>query len=192
MLQQQWQEAQTASTDWIAALGAQPDDSDETEELPETPHSDLRHGHESCRPCLGDVRLRLYDSLIATIPAYGYALLTVVNVFWFARSRNFNRFRFIQLALSLLLPFLMMIALGGFVRGSATNSLVNDCAVGCAPCDQPAPGCLLVRCVCRTSFSERNARTLRQHASTRGSHGADDLLCHEYSWAMDGSIRDPE
>ncbi len=119
MLQQQWQEAQTASTDWIAALGAQPDDSDETK-LRKRLILIFATVMSLAGLVWGTFAYVLYDSLIATVPPYGYALLTVVNVVWFARSRNFNRFRFIQLALSLLLPFLMMIALGGFVRGSAT------------------------------------------------------------------------
>lgn len=62
----------------------------------------------------------LYDSRLAIAPPFGYALISLLNVAHFARTRNFPRFRFTQLAISLLLPFLMMIVLGGLIEGSAT------------------------------------------------------------------------
>jgi hypothetical protein len=46
--------------------------------------------------------------------------LSLLNVGIFALTRRFRLFRFVQLLLSLVLPFLMMVALGGFVSGSAT------------------------------------------------------------------------
>ncbi len=62
----------------------------------------------------------LYENILAMLPPFGYGLLSLGNVALFARSHNFARFRFIQLLLSLLLPSLMMMALGGYVNGSAT------------------------------------------------------------------------
>src|SRR5215211_7229703 len=64
--------------------------------------------------------LLVYQSAIAALPPFGYVLLSLLNVVIFALTRRFRLFRFIQLLLSLLLPFLMMVALGGFVTGSAT------------------------------------------------------------------------
>jgi signal transduction histidine kinase/DNA-binding response OmpR family regulator/HPt (histidine-containing phosphotransfer) domain-containing protein len=104
---------------WSADLGAQPGESDETR---------LRKrliliftGAMSLAGLIwGSLSYFLYTNPIAPVLPYAYALLSIGNVFLFARTHNFQRFRFIQLALSLLLPFLMMIALGGFVQGSAT------------------------------------------------------------------------
>ena len=117
--QQPWRQAQTATTEWIEALGARPDDSDEMK-LQKRLILLFAAVMSLAGLVWGTFAYFLYDSPIATVPPYGYALLTVVNVVWFARSRDFKRFRFIQLTLSVLLPFLMMMALGGFVRGSAT------------------------------------------------------------------------
>ena len=62
----------------------------------------------------------VYQSALAALPPFGYMILSSLNVAIFALTRRFRLFRFIQLSLSLVLPFLMMVALGGFVNGSAT------------------------------------------------------------------------
>jgi signal transduction histidine kinase/CheY-like chemotaxis protein/HPt (histidine-containing phosphotransfer) domain-containing protein len=62
----------------------------------------------------------LLQNLLAVVPPFSYGLLTLLNIIFFARTADFGRFRFIQLLLTLLLPFLMMLAMGGFVQGSAT------------------------------------------------------------------------
>src|SRR5215216_2036622 len=64
--------------------------------------------------------LLVYQSILAALPPFGCVLLSLLNVVIFALTRRFRLFRFIQLFLSLVLPFLMMVALGGFVNGSAT------------------------------------------------------------------------
>jgi hypothetical protein len=62
----------------------------------------------------------VYQSPLAALPPFSYVILSLLNVAAFALTRRFGPFRFIQLSLSLILPFLMMVALGGFVIGSAT------------------------------------------------------------------------
>lgn len=62
----------------------------------------------------------LSGSLLVVAPPFGYALLSLLNVVQFDRTRHFARFRFVQLLLSLLLPFWLMVVLGGFVQGGAT------------------------------------------------------------------------
>jgi hypothetical protein len=62
----------------------------------------------------------VYQSQLAALPPFSYVILSLLNVAAFALTRRFGPFRFIQLSLSLILPFLMMVALGGFVNGSAT------------------------------------------------------------------------
>ena len=49
----------------------------------------------------------------AAIP-YGYAVLTALNLVYFRSSKNFEVVRFIQVLISLLLPFLFQWSLGGF------------------------------------------------------------------------------
>jgi signal transduction histidine kinase/CheY-like chemotaxis protein/HPt (histidine-containing phosphotransfer) domain-containing protein len=51
---------------------------------------------------------------------FGYTILTVINIGYFVRSKDFPRFRSAQLLLNLLMPFLAMVAVGGYVNGSAT------------------------------------------------------------------------
>jgi signal transduction histidine kinase/CheY-like chemotaxis protein len=46
---------------------------------------------------------------------FGYAALTVVNFYGFHRSKNFTVARFVQVLISLLLPFAFQFVLGGFV-----------------------------------------------------------------------------
>ncbi len=62
----------------------------------------------------------VYRNLAATIAPLAYTVLSLVNLALFAKSRNFHLFRVVQLLLSLLLPFWMMMALGGFASSSAT------------------------------------------------------------------------
>jgi guanylate cyclase len=47
-----------------------------------------------------------------------YALFSSASIIYFAYSRKFKIFRFSQLLLILLLPFILMVSLGGFVNGS--------------------------------------------------------------------------
>jgi guanylate cyclase len=54
----------------------------------------------------------------AAIPAF-YSIFTPINTFIFARTRNLEIFRFTQLFLVLMLPWLVMISLGGFRQSSA-------------------------------------------------------------------------
>jgi signal transduction histidine kinase/DNA-binding response OmpR family regulator len=52
--------------------------------------------------------------LPACIP-YAYAVLTVINFTHFHLTKNFPRARFFQVSMSLLLPFMFQLSLGGFV-----------------------------------------------------------------------------
>ena len=54
----------------------------------------------------------------AAIPAF-YSVFTPVNTLIFARTRNLEIFRFTQLFLVLILPWLVMISLGGLRQSSA-------------------------------------------------------------------------
>jgi adenylate cyclase len=56
--------------------------------------------------------------LAAAIP-FVYAIVTVTSLFHLARTKHYAFFRFGQLAMMLVLPFVFQWALGGFVNGSA-------------------------------------------------------------------------
>jgi adenylate cyclase len=62
----------------------------------------------------GLMYLALGRPVSAAIPL-GYSILSVISIWIFARRRHFRRFRTSQLALQLLLPFLLMLSLGGMI-----------------------------------------------------------------------------
>ena len=62
--------------------------------------------------------LALGAPLAAAIPAF-YSVVTPINTLIFALTRNLKVFRFTQLLLVLMLPWLVMISLGGFRQSSA-------------------------------------------------------------------------
>ncbi len=57
------------------------------------------------------------ENLSALIPLT-YSVFSLASIIYFGISRKFSVFRFSQLFLILILPFAMMLSLGGFVRGS--------------------------------------------------------------------------
>ena len=65
----------------------------------------------------GVLYLALGEPLAASIPL-GYAAVSFLSVTVFGFTRRFHFFRFSHLLLLLLLPFLLMMALGGFVNSS--------------------------------------------------------------------------
>lgn len=54
----------------------------------------------------------------AWIP-WGYSVLSMFNLAILSRTRRFVPFRFVQILITLLLPFLLMLLLGGYVNGSS-------------------------------------------------------------------------
>lgn len=77
----------------------------------------------------GIMYFALGEYVAGAIP-FGYAVFSSISVIVFARSRNFQLFRFTQLLLILLLPFLLQIALGGFIHSSAVVLWSIICPVG--------------------------------------------------------------
>jgi guanylate cyclase len=61
----------------------------------------------------------LFGETSAGIIPLSYSIISLGSIIYFAFTRQFVIFRFSQLFLILLLPFLLMLALGGFVSGSA-------------------------------------------------------------------------
>jgi adenylate cyclase len=67
--------------------------------------------------------------LAAAIPGF-YSVFTPINTAIFARTRNFGVYRFTQLFLILILPWLVTISLGGFKESSGVIIWAALCPVG--------------------------------------------------------------
>jgi adenylate cyclase len=67
--------------------------------------------------------------LAGSIP-FGYAVISTLSVIAFTRVRSYSIFRFSQLLLILLLPFLLQVALGGFINSSAVVLWSLICPIG--------------------------------------------------------------
>jgi signal transduction histidine kinase/CheY-like chemotaxis protein len=62
----------------------------------------------------GSICLSLGLYLQCSIP-YGYAVITIINFYNFYHNKNFNTTRFVQVLISLLLPFAFQFVMGGFI-----------------------------------------------------------------------------
>ena len=71
-----------------------------------------------------------------TLP-FIYSVLAGINIATFAATKRYSPFRLFQLLLILLVPWLMMLSLGGFVGGSATVVWSILCPVGAILCEKP-------------------------------------------------------
>ena len=101
----------------FARIGADPGDSDEVR---------LQKTLSMLGACMfmaaGTLWSILYFSfgeyLAGSIPL-GYVIVSLLSILVFHRTRRYQLFLFTQLLLILLLPFLLMIALGGYIKSSA-------------------------------------------------------------------------
>jgi adenylate cyclase len=76
------------------------------------------------------------EPLAGFIPL-AYGIISLLSVIYFGRTHQYRFFRFSQLTLILLLPFLLMIALGGFINGSAVVLWAIICPLGAMLFDEP-------------------------------------------------------
>src|SRR5689334_23350218 len=74
--------------------------------------------------------------LAGTIPL-SYGIVSLLSIVHFWRTHQYRFFRFSQLLLILLLPFLLMITLGGFINGSAVILWSLICPMGAMLFDEP-------------------------------------------------------
>ncbi len=79
----------------------------------------------------------LFRELLAGAIPFSYGIFSLLSTLHFARTRQYRFFRFSQLALILLLPFLLMVALGGFINGSAVVLWALICPLGALLFDEP-------------------------------------------------------
>ncbi len=77
----------------------------------------------------GVAYLFLGEPIAASIPL-GYAFISLVSLFVFRHTHNYQFFRASQFLLILLLPFLLMIVLGGFINSSAVIIWSLICPLG--------------------------------------------------------------
>src|SRR5690606_24535437 len=102
---------------WIVNIGISPDDDD-----------DLRLQKSLLVVCSlpfafiglawGLLYLYFNEPLAGLIP-FSYGVVSLLSIAVFGLTRRYSLFRFSQLSLILLLPFMLMLSLGGFVGGSA-------------------------------------------------------------------------
>jgi adenylate cyclase len=76
------------------------------------------------------------EPLAGSIPL-SYSFISLLSLIHFERTRQFRFFRFTQLMLILLLPFFLMMALGGFLNGSAVVLWSLICPLGALLFDEP-------------------------------------------------------
>jgi hypothetical protein len=101
----------------IAGIGSDPNDSDEAR-LQKT-LSVLGAFMFIAAGILWSLIYFSFGEYIAGFIPLGYAIASSFSVIVFHLTRRYQSFLFIQLLLILFLPFLLMIALGGFIRSSA-------------------------------------------------------------------------
>lgn len=86
---------------------------------------------------LWGVTYMLFGELLAGSIPFGYSVFSALSVLVFAVTRRYGFFRFSQLLLVLLLPFFLMIALGGFINSSAVILWAFICPLGALLFDEP-------------------------------------------------------
>jgi adenylate cyclase len=80
---------------------------------------------------------RLFAEPLARAIPLGYAIVSTLNVISIALSRRYDLFRRSQLLLILFLPFMLQLALGGFVSTSAVILWALICPFGALVYDEP-------------------------------------------------------
>ncbi len=78
-----------------------------------------------------------FGEFLAGVIPFGYGVVSLLSVVVFGLTRRYRLFRFSQLLLILLLPFLLMLALGGFVNSSAVILWSLVCPMGALLFDEP-------------------------------------------------------
>ena len=101
----------------VSAIGSDPNDNEDTR-LQKTLLVFSSLMMASLAIVWSSIYLAFRENLAASIP-FTYAILSFLSIGWFARTRQYAFFRGSQLLFPLLLPFFLMLALGGFVSSSA-------------------------------------------------------------------------
>lgn len=113
---------------FVMRIGANPEDSDECR-LQKTLLVLSSFMMASLAVIWGLIYVAFGEYLAGAIPLF-YSVLSFLSLFAFAWTRRYQFFRFSQLLLSLLLPFFLMLALGGFDKSSAVVLWSLSCPLG--------------------------------------------------------------
>ena len=84
----------------------------------------------------GIMYMLFHEPLAGAIPL-SYSIISLFSTIHFGWTRQYQFFRFSQLPLILLLPFFLMVALGGFINGSAVVLWSLICPLGAMLFDEP-------------------------------------------------------
>jgi len=79
----------------------------------------------------------LFNEPVAGAIPLSYSIVSLFSTIHFSWTRQYQFFRFSQLMLILLLPFFLMLALGGFINGSAVILWSLICPLGALLFDEP-------------------------------------------------------
>ena len=120
---------------WVTRIGADPNDDDEIR-LQKSLLVVCAIPFIFAGAAWGVMYILFSEPLAGTIPL-SYAIISLISVIHFGRTRQYRFFRFSQLTLILLLPFLLMVALGGFINGSGVILWSLICPMGAMLFDEP-------------------------------------------------------
>ncbi len=118
----------TKTIGWIAQIGSKPDD-DHDVRLQKTLLVVCALPFMFLGFLWGTIYVYFGQPLAGAIPI-SYGFISLMSIVHFGFSGKYSFFRFSQLALIFLLPFLLMVALGGFVAGSAVVLWSLICPLG--------------------------------------------------------------
>ena len=121
---------------WVARIGADPNDDD-----------DIRLKKALLVVCAfpfviagaaWGLMYALFGEPLAGMIPFSYSVFSLFSIIHFGLTRRYHLFRFSQLILILLLPFFLMMALGGFISGSAVIIWALICPLGALLFDEPS------------------------------------------------------
>jgi adenylate cyclase len=120
---------------WAGRIGAAANDSNETA-LQKRLTAVLCAGTLPLTALWSVIYLLVHVPYAAAVPAF-YTVFTLVNTALFAWTRNLEFYRFTQLLLILILPWLVTIALGGFRQSSVVIIWAALCPLGSLLLEEP-------------------------------------------------------
>lgn len=121
---------------WVARIGADPDDDDEIR-LQKSLLVVCALPFALAGAVWGLIYILFGEPLAGMIPLF-YTVISLLSIAHFGLTHHYHIFRFSQLMLILLLPFFLMMALGGFVTGSAVILWSLICPLGALLFDRPS------------------------------------------------------
>jgi guanylate cyclase len=120
----------------IAKIGSDPDDDDDSR-LRKSLLVICSFPFMFAGAAWGLLYVLFHEPLAGAIPL-SYSLISMLSIIYFGLTRRYYLFRFSQLVLIMLLPFFLMVTLGGFVNGSAVILWALISPLGALLFDEPS------------------------------------------------------